>query len=305
MSKRVLFLLDEHSLNEEYLRHLCEIAASYQEAIFVLKGADEFNKLNKTTGKLFVYLQGLIRLNLSIPFFLLPITLKGITGIGFWIRLKLLAPSFSIVYSHNASDQTPVELIFKCAFKKLHLPSKTLPDDFTDLDDKVQRGLFITRAQPFHLGHAAFVKQILNECDEVIVLIAVAEQSHSLKNPLSASERLEMLQDYLHAECPGKYYLLALPQNSFTLENMLELEYILPSFKAVYASNPILLSMCQTLDIPALGLREKIEVSASEIRNRIVEDKHYDSIIPEAIQNYLIKVKLSKRLKLLNQKERQ
>ena len=30
------------------------------------------------------------------------------------------------------------------------------------------RGLMMGRFQPFHLGHLELVKQILNECDEVI-----------------------------------------------------------------------------------------------------------------------------------------
>ena len=33
------------------------------------------------------------------------------------------------------------------------------------------RGLMMGRFQPFHLGHLELVKQILNECDEIIIAL--------------------------------------------------------------------------------------------------------------------------------------
>ena len=45
------------------------------------------------------------------------------------------------------------------------------------------------RFQPFHLGHLELVKQILDQCDEVIIAITSAQFNY-LERPFTAGERI-------------------------------------------------------------------------------------------------------------------
>ncbi|RLF01945.1 MAG: nicotinamide-nucleotide adenylyltransferase, partial [Thermoprotei archaeon] len=55
------------------------------------------------------------------------------------------------------------------------------------------RGLFVGRFQPFHLGHLKALRWILEREDEVIICIGSAQYSHSLRNPFTVGERVEMI----------------------------------------------------------------------------------------------------------------
>jgi nicotinamide-nucleotide adenylyltransferase len=62
----------------------------------------------------------------------------------------------------------------------------------------VNRGLYVGRFQPFHLGHLGAIKEVLTKVDELVIVIGSAQHSHNLKNPFTAGERLVMIQHSLH-----------------------------------------------------------------------------------------------------------
>ena len=51
------------------------------------------------------------------------------------------------------------------------------------------------RFQPFHLGHLELAKQILDECDEVIIAITSSQFNYLEKDPFTAGERIEMIHN--------------------------------------------------------------------------------------------------------------
>ena len=57
----------------------------------------------------------------------------------------------------------------------------------------VNRGLYVGRFQPFHLGHLDAIKNVLKEVDELVIVIGSAQYSHSSDNPFTAGERLVMV----------------------------------------------------------------------------------------------------------------
>ena len=56
-----------------------------------------------------------------------------------------------------------------------------------------KRGLIIGRFQPFHNGHLKLVQQVLNECEELIIVIGSSQFNYLYKDPFTAGERLEMI----------------------------------------------------------------------------------------------------------------
>src|SRR5207302_562889 len=68
------------------------------------------------------------------------------------------------------------------------------------------RAFFIGRFQPFHRGHLAMVRRILESNEEIIVGIGSAQYSHTGENPFTAGERYEMIKRALDAEGIHNYH---------------------------------------------------------------------------------------------------
>ncbi|KSW12273.1 nicotinamide-nucleotide adenylyltransferase [Pyrodictium occultum] len=66
-----------------------------------------------------------------------------------------------------------------------------------DVIGKGRRVLFFGRFQPFHRGHLAAVNWLLERYDEVVVLVGMADESHTWRNPFTAGERLLMIREAL------------------------------------------------------------------------------------------------------------
>ena len=58
----------------------------------------------------------------------------------------------------------------------------------------VNRGLYVGRFQPFHLGHLGAIKAVLKEVDELVIVIGSAQYSHNANNPFTTGERLVMIR---------------------------------------------------------------------------------------------------------------
>ena len=101
------------------------------------------------------------------------------------------------------------------------------------------RGLMMGRFQPFHLGHLDLVKQILSECDEVIVAITSSQFNYLEKDPFTAGERIEMIHNSLKESSidMGKCYIVAL-ENQLNISTWASyLKSALPAFDKVYSGN--------------------------------------------------------------------
>ncbi|MCQ4350098.1 MAG: adenylyltransferase/cytidyltransferase family protein, partial [Sulfolobales archaeon] len=61
----------------------------------------------------------------------------------------------------------------------------------------MRRALFPGRFQPIHLGHIEVIKWTLEKFDEIIIVIGSSQESHTIMNPFSAGERIEMIRKAL------------------------------------------------------------------------------------------------------------
>jgi len=104
-----------------------------------------------------------------------------------------------------------------------------------------ERGLLVGRFQPFHLGHLRVLQTIRREHpDETILLgIGSAQSSHTMDNPFSAGERMEMVlraveEARLDAVLPVP--LLDIERHGLWVRYLASL---LPPFQRVYTNNPL------------------------------------------------------------------
>ncbi|MDP7282377.1 MAG: adenylyltransferase/cytidyltransferase family protein [Candidatus Undinarchaeales archaeon] len=69
-------------------------------------------------------------------------------------------------------------------------------------------GLFIGRFQPFHNGHLHVIKQILKECDKIIIGIGSANSEITEQNPLTSTKRKELIEQVLQSENITNYRIV-------------------------------------------------------------------------------------------------
>ncbi|RUM46679.1 MAG: nicotinamide-nucleotide adenylyltransferase [Hyperthermus sp.] len=59
------------------------------------------------------------------------------------------------------------------------------------------RVLFFGRFQPFHYGHLSAVRWLLERYREIVILVGMADESHTWLNPFTAGERILMVREAL------------------------------------------------------------------------------------------------------------
>lgn len=58
----------------------------------------------------------------------------------------------------------------------------------------MEYGVILTRAQPFHRGHADVIKQALSENDRVLLVVGSANKAHTGRNPFDIDKRMEIIE---------------------------------------------------------------------------------------------------------------
>jgi nicotinamide-nucleotide adenylyltransferase len=101
------------------------------------------------------------------------------------------------------------------------------------------RGLFLGRFQPMHLGHLAVLKRIAAEHDEVLVGIGSANVSHTPTNPFTGGERLEMVHGALREARLGNVLPVPIPDIGRNTLWVSHVESLLPRFGVLYTNNPL------------------------------------------------------------------
>lgn len=295
MRRRALFVFDWLKLTAATLTFIENKSIDCDEMIFIIDRADEL----PFCGDLITKLQSLFSKRLNKPFYLLPMLCKGLPNHYYWMRWRFLAPLFQIVYTDQVDNQfllhtvlhTPVE-VFESRKDTLFLNvNKRLPVK--------KRGLFITRAQPFHLGHVALLNAMKQDVDELILLVAMANQSHTIKNIATGGERLEMCLPWLNEVWSSRYFLVALPYSDFSMENFFELEFLLPKFDKVHTSNPDVAVLAESAGFATQFYPIQNIIRGSLIRDCFRQNLPFEEYVPESTLQLLTGAKIPERFRAL------
>jgi len=105
-----------------------------------------------------------------------------------------------------------------------------------------KRCLIIARFQPLHYGHFHVLRHCFEHCDEVIVVVGMASQSHTPENPFTAGERIEMIRETLKwAGLPlRKLITVTLPTLEVNRAAVHFVKLYSPPFRSVVTLNPII-----------------------------------------------------------------
>jgi nicotinamide-nucleotide adenylyltransferase len=163
--------------------------------------------------------------------------------------------------------------------------------------------LFIGRFQPFHNGHLDAVRQIFEhgETKHLLIGIGNAEESHMPENPFTAGERFEMIFESLVAAGFSCEQFSVCPIRNINCYALWphHVARLLPPFARVFSGSPIirrLFSECLP-QIQALSLKNRIQISATEIRAEILKDKPPQEFLPPKSLALLKRIDADGRLK--------
>jgi len=169
------------------------------------------------------------------------------------------------------------------------------------------RGLMMGRFQPFHLGHLDLVKQILEQCDEVIIAITSSQFNYLEKDPFTAGERIEMIHESLKESCIdlSRCFIVAI-ENQFNVATWSSfLKSALPHFDKVYSGNDYvkMLLADSSIDVIPPKFLDRSQYNATHIRQMIISDDNWQILVPREVAKFLQKINGKKRLEIISKSD--
>jgi nicotinamide-nucleotide adenylyltransferase len=169
------------------------------------------------------------------------------------------------------------------------------------------RGILIGRMQPVHNGHMQVINKILEEVDEIIIGIGSAQLSHELKDPFTAGERIVMISQAL-ADAgvdPSRYYIIPMQDINFNAIWPSHVKMLTPPFSIVYSGNPLVKQLFseEGFEVKQPPLYDRLHLSGTEVRRRILEDENWQELVPKATADVIAEINGLERIKNLSIKE--
>ena len=170
-----------------------------------------------------------------------------------------------------------------------------------------KRGILIGRLQPVHNGHIEVIKKILEEVDELVIGIGSAQKSHELKDPFTAGERVMIVTQSLIENNinPDRYYIIPMEDINFNAIWVSHVKMMTPPFSIVYSGNSLVKQLFyeEGFEVRNPPLYDRMNLSGTEVRRRMVEDGNWQELVPQATINIMDEIKGVERLKNLSIKE--
>lgn len=161
------------------------------------------------------------------------------------------------------------------------------------------------RFQPFHLGHLELVKQILKECDEVVIALTGSQFNYIEKDPFTSGERVEMIHQTLKEGDIdlGRCYIVAI-ENQFNVATWAAyLKSSLPNFNKVYSGNDYVAMLLADsgYEVISPNFLDRKKFNATRIRKMISNDEDWEQLVPPAVAKKIKEIKGVRRIKTIFQ----
>ncbi len=146
------------------------------------------------------------------------------------------------------------------------------------------RGFYIGRFQPYHQGHHAMVGRIREEIDELVVGIGSADQSHTVRNPFTAGERIMMITKAL-AEFDTTTYAVPIEDLNRNSVWVSHVQSMSPRFDVAFSNNPLVVRLFEEagIEVRQSPMYHREEFEGTEVRERMAADGDWESLVPEAV----------------------
>lgn len=166
----------------------------------------------------------------------------------------------------------------------------------------VNRGLYVGRFQPFHLGHLGAVKAVLKEIDELVIVIGSAQYSHNLNNPFTAGERLVMIRCALQEAklSPSKLWIVPVPDVHLHMLWVSAVEGYTPKFNACYSNEALTQRLFSEAGYPVkeIPFFDRKQYMSTVIREKMLQgDDSWAELVPKAVADFIREIDGVNRLR--------
>lgn len=162
--------------------------------------------------------------------------------------------------------------------------------------------LYIGRFQPFHLGHCDAISQIFERGDTDVLLLGIgsAEENFTPQNPFTAGERFQMIYAGMQelGYHPHQFSILPIRNiNHYALWPR-HVEQLCPPFSRVFSGSPLVQHLFSEFlpEIEVAELYDRTEISATQVREMIIDEKDLSSVVLESTEDFLHHLGAQKRL---------
>jgi len=169
-----------------------------------------------------------------------------------------------------------------------------------------KRGLVIGRFQPFHNGHLELIRQIMDECEELIVVIGSAQFNYLVKDPFTAGERIEMIHASLSFQTFDRSRILIIPLENFE-NNACWFQYLksmVPKFDILYSGNEYVRYLSKKeIVVKEPTFKNKFRFNGENIRKLIVDHKKWEDLVPNPVKEIIMKLEGVERIRILSKSD--
>jgi nicotinamide-nucleotide adenylyltransferase len=169
------------------------------------------------------------------------------------------------------------------------------------------RALYVGRFQPFHLGHLEILKRILKDYQELIVIVGSAQHSHTVENPFTAGERIQMITETLDEEgISRRVYTIPIDDIHRHSVWVNQIQSLTPPFERVFSNEPVTIRLFKEAGFPVsqTELIEREHWSGTEIRKRMLRDEAWEQCVPRAVAKVIKEIDGVSRIKELAQSDK-
>ena len=158
--------------------------------------------------------------------------------------------------------------------------------------------LFIGRFQPFHNGHLAMVRAILEESNGVRFGIGSAQYEGTSDNPFSFDERRRMISAVMSKEGIDNFEILGIKDFHNDELWVAHLMDLVPDLKIAYSNDPLTIRLLsrEGHDVRVLPLIERDSLSGTEVRRRMLDGKRWEELVPAAVREILMEIDAEARI---------
>ncbi|MDQ3847377.1 MAG: nicotinamide-nucleotide adenylyltransferase [Thermoproteota archaeon] len=171
------------------------------------------------------------------------------------------------------------------------------------------RGLMLGRFQPFHNGHLALTKQILSQCDELVIIVGSAQFNFIGKDPFSAGERVLMIHEALKEAGIdlSRCYIIPVPNDENNARWLAYLRSMVPPFDVLYSGNEFVKYLARSQD-PTIIIENPVFANMSEyngtnIRYLMQDGKPWTHLVPPAVSRVIEQVGGIVRINILGRSD--
>jgi nicotinamide-nucleotide adenylyltransferase len=172
----------------------------------------------------------------------------------------------------------------------------------------VNRGLYVGRFQPFHLGHLDAINYSLKEVDELVIVIGSAQYSHNANNPFTAGERIVMTrQALLEAKVDySKLWIVPVPDVHLHMLWVSAVEGYTPKFSVLYSNEPLTkrLFMEAGYQVKSIPLFERKLYVSTIVREKMSKGESWTELVPKSVADFIVEIDGVNRLRDLARTDR-